>query len=315
MALAISRAMLAAAGGLIAYLDHVGRGTLPLLLPPRMRSAGETMLMDEATRASLEILSAQSGGREGSLIAAVDRCVTGAGARLLAEDLAAPLLDVQAIQQRLALVQWLHNDPIGRADLREAMRSVPDLGRALGRLVAGRGTPRDLGQIRDGLRDASQIRDFLGGLPDQPASLAQLLPNLRGHGALIDVMERALVPSPPTERHNGGYIADGYDASLDDLRSTSGDARRAIAAMEARYRADTGISALKIKHNGVLGYFIEVPNKHADALMAPDSGFTHRQTWPVQSGSIRSRCMKKQPGLQRLADMPWPQKKLILMVW
>ena len=294
-----SRAMLAAAGGLIAYLDHVGRGTLPLLLPPRMRSAGETMLMDEATRASLEILCAQSGGREGSLIAAVDRCVTGAGARLLAEDLAAPLLDVQAIEQRLTLVQWLHNDPIGRADLREAMRSVPDLGRALGRLVAGRGTPRDLGQIRDGLRDASQIRDFLGGLPDQPASLVQLLPNLRGHGTLIDVMERALVPSPPTERHNGGYIADGYDAALDELRSTSGDARRAIAAMEARYRADTGISALKIKHNGVLGYFIEVPNKHADALMAPDSGFTHRQT---MAGAVRFNSIALHEEATRIAE-------------
>ncbi len=294
-----SRAMLAAAGGLVAYLDHVGRGTLPLLLPPRKRATGDTMLMDEATRASLEILSAQSGGREGSLIASIDRCVTGAGARLLAQDLAAPLLDVHAIEQRLALVHWLHNDPISRADLREAMRSVPDLARALGRLVAGRGTPRDLGQIRDGLRDARRIHDFLDRLPDQPEILEQLLPNLTGHGSLIDLMERALVASPPTERHNGGYIAEGYDAALDDLRSTSGDARRAIAAMEARYREDTDISALKIKHNGVLGYFIEVPNRHADALMAPDSGFTHRQT---MAGAVRFNSVALHEEATRIAE-------------
>ncbi|MDZ4138419.1 MAG: DNA mismatch repair protein MutS, partial [Erythrobacter sp.] len=88
----------------------------------------------------------------------------------------------------------------------------------------------------------------------------------------------ALVPSPPTERSSGGYIADGYDAALDELRATSGDARRAIAAMEARYRDETGIATLKIRHNGVLGYFIEVAARHADRLMAADSGFTHRQT-------------------------------------
>ena len=294
-----SRAMLAAAGGLIGYLDHVGRGTLPLLLPPVMRSAGQTMLMDEATRTSLEILTAQSGGREGSLIAAVDRCVTGAGARLLAEDLAAPLLNVGAVEARLSLVHWLHNDPISRAELRETMRAVPDLGRALGRLVAGRGTPRDIGQVRDGLRDARRIGEFLGNLPDHPALIGELLPRLRGHSALIDLLERALVPAPPTERQNGGYIAEGYDAALDDLRSTSGNARRAIAAMEARYREDTGISALKIKHNGVLGYFIEVPSKHADALMAQDSGFTHRQT---MAGAVRFNSIALHEEATRIAE-------------
>jgi DNA mismatch repair protein MutS len=294
-----SRAMLGAAGGLIAYLDHVGRGTLPLLLPPMRRSAGETMLMDEATRTSLEILSSQSGGREGSLIAAIDRCVTGAGARMLADDLAAPLLDRQVIEQRLSLVQWLHGDPLNRAQLRETMRAVPDIGRALGRLVAGRGSPRDIGQIRDGLRDARSIAEFLGQQPDPPHALAGLLPQMRGHSALIDLLTRALVASPPTERHNGGYIAEGYDAALDDLRSTSGNARRAIAAMEARYRNDTGISALKIKHNGVLGYFIEVPAKHADGLMAPDSGFAHRQT---MAGAVRFNSVALHEEATRIAE-------------
>ena len=275
---AFTRAALAAAGGLIAYLDHVGRGSLPLLLPPVLREGAAGMAMDAATRASLEILESTTGGRTGSLIAAVDRCVTGAGSRLLAEDLSAPLLDVAAIEARLALVQFWQSRPIERAQLREALRGIPDLGRALGRLVAGRGSPRDLGQLRDGLTEAMRLHHWLNGAPDKPVLLDAVLARLTGHGALSDWLSRALVPSPPTERSSGGFIADGYDAALDELRATSGDARRAIAAMEARYREDTGIATLKIRHNGVLGYFIEVSARHADRLMAPDSGFTHRQT-------------------------------------
>lgn len=273
-----TRAMLGAAGGLIAYLDHVGRGSLPLLLPPVARSSAGTMAMDAATRGSLEILESAQGGRAGSLIAAVDRCVTGAGSRLLAEDLSAPLLDTAMIEARLALVQFWRDRPIERASLRDALRSIPDLGRALGRVVAGRGSPRDLGQLRDGLTEAARLHHWLAGAPDAPALLVDVVGKLTGHGTLTDGLARALVPSPPTERGSGGFIADGYDASLDELRGASGDARRAIAAMEARYREETGINSLKIRHNGVLGYFIEVSARHADRLMAPDSGFTHRQT-------------------------------------
>lgn len=294
-----SRAMLAAAGGLVTYLDHVGRGNLPFLLPPVARAGAATLAMDEATRSSLEILQSQQGSRAGSLVAAVDRCVTGAGARQLADDLSAPLLDRSAIEARLALVHWLHDDPLLRADLREVLRALPDIGRALGRVVAARGSPRDLGQIRDGLAEARRIRDFLSAKPDRPALLEQLLPAMGGHGALVDLMQRALVASPPTERSGGGFIAEGYDASLDELRSVSGNARRAIAALESRYREETGIAALKIKHNGVLGYFIEVPAKHADVLMAPDSGFTHRQT---MAGAVRFNSLVLHEEAGRIAE-------------
>jgi DNA mismatch repair protein MutS len=273
-----TRAMLAAAGGLIAYLDHAGRGKLPLLLPPVARSSTATMAMDEATRSSLEIVQAQGGGRAGSLLAEVDRCVTGAGARLLAEDLSAPLTDRLTIEERLALVHEIHRDPLLRADLRELLRAIPDLGRALGRVVAGRGSPRDLGQIRDGLIEARRLHGILVQRQERPALLEALLPHLTGHGALTDLLSRALVPSPPTERSQGGFIAEFYDEGLDELREVSGNARRAIAAMENRYREETGIASLKIRHNGVLGYFIEVSSRHADALMAPESGFIHRQT-------------------------------------
>jgi DNA mismatch repair protein MutS len=293
------RAMLAAAGGLIAYLDHVGRGNLPLLLPPVARAGARHMAMDEATRASLEILVSQQGGRQGSLVAAVDRCSTGAGARLLAEDLSAPLCDRAAILLRLLLVQWLHDDPLLRADLRQVLRALPDIGRALGRVVAGRGSPRDLGQIRDGLAEARRIRDVLAAKPDRPELLERLLPAMGGHGALVDHMQRALVPSPPTERQNGGFIAEGYDAALDELRRVSGNARRAIAALEGRYREETGIAALKIRHNGVLGYFIEVPARHADGLMAPDSGFAHRQT---MAGAVRFNSLSLHEEAGRIGE-------------
>ena len=296
---AFSRPMLAAAGGLIGYLEHVGRGTLPLLLPPVARIGAAHLAMDEATRTSLEILASSQGGRRGSLIEAVDRCVTGAGARQLADDLSAPLTNGTEIEPRLALVQWLHDDPLLRGDLREVLRTVPDLGRALGRVVAGRGSPRDLGQLRDGLSEARRIHDHLNGRKDRPALLDALLPALTGHGALTDHFARALVPSPPTERGQGGYIAELFDHGLDELRQISGDARRAIAALESRYRADTGIAALKIRHNGVLGYFIEVPARHADPLIAPESGFTHRQT---MAGAVRFNAVALHEEASRIAQ-------------
>ena len=294
-----SRAMLAAAAGLIDYLEHVGRGNLPLLLPPVVREASAFMAMDEATRASLEILSGSGGGRKGSLIEAIDRCVTSAGARLLAEDLAAPLTDLAAIRARLELVSWLHDDPLLRGDLRAVLRAAPDIGRALGRIVAGRGSPRDLGQLRDGLGEAQRVQTLLAARTDRPALADGLIPALGGHGALIDLFSRALVPAPPTERASGGFIAGGYDAALDALRDAAGNSRRAIAALEARYREETGTPSLKIRHNGVLGYFIEVPARHADRLMLPDSGFTHRQT---MAGAVRFNALALHEEASRIAE-------------
>ena len=294
-----TRAMLAAAGGLVAYLDHVGRGRLPFLLPPVAREAAGHMAMDEATRASLELLVSAQGARKGSLIDAVDRCVTGAGARLLAEDISAPLTDRETILDRLDLVQWLHDEPLLRGDLRAVLRAAPDLGRALGRLVAGRGSPRDLGQLRDGLAEARRIHDYLSAREDMPPLLNGLLPALAGQGELVDLLASALVPAPPTERGQGGFIAEGYDHALDELRRMAGNSRRAIAALEAKYREETGVAALKVRHNGVLGYFIEVPARHADRLMAPDSGFTHRQT---MAGAVRFNALALHEEAQRIAE-------------
>jgi DNA mismatch repair protein MutS len=273
-----SRGELAAAGGLLAYLDATQKGAGILLDPPRRISRAAHMAIDAATRDSLELTRSISGSVDGSLLGEIDRCQTAAGRRLLCEDIAAPLTDRRAIERRLALVAWLHEDPLRRERLRGRLKAIPDSARALGRLVAGRGSPRDLALLRDGLAAAAALKVELEQEDGRPALLDALLPLLGGHGALVDRLRSALVESPPIEISNGGYIAEGYDAALDALREAASDGRRAIAALEARYRDSTGIVSLKIRHNAVLGYHVEVSARHADRLMASDSGFAHRQT-------------------------------------
>jgi DNA mismatch repair protein MutS len=273
-----SRAELAAAGGLLAYLDATQKGAGILLDAPRRVSRSGHMGIDAATRDSLELTRATSGGVAGSLLGEIDRCQTAGGRRLLCEDISAPLTDRAAIDQRLALVAWLNEDAIRRERVRSALKALPDLGRALARIAAGRGSPRDLALLRDGLAGAAALRNELKIEPERPRLLEALLPRLGGHAALVDRLRSAIMESPPIDASKGGYIAEGYDPALDALREAASNGRRAIAALEARYRDATGIASLKIRHNAVLGYHVEVSAKHADRLMAPDSGFTHRQT-------------------------------------
>jgi DNA mismatch repair protein MutS len=279
-----SRAELAAAGGLLAYLEATQKGAGILLDAPRRVSRASHMAIDAATRDSLELTRSVSGGVAGSLLADIDRCQTAAGRRLLCEDLSAPLTDRAGIERRLALVAWFHQDALRRGRTRQALKAMPDFARGLARLTAGRGGPRDLALLRDGLAAASSLQAELASDADRPPLLESLLPQLAGHGAVIDKLASALVASPPIDSSKGGYIADGYDPALDALRDAASNGRRAIAALEARYRDATGIASLKIRHNAVLGYHVEVSAKHADRLMVPDSGFTHRQTL---SGVVR----------------------------
>jgi DNA mismatch repair protein MutS len=273
-----SRAELAAAGGLLAYLEATQKDAGILIDAPRRVTRASHVAIDAATRDSLELTRSVSGSLAGSLLAEIDRCQTAAGRRLLCEDIAAPLTDRRAIEQRLALVAWLHEDAIRRERVRVALRAMPDFARALSRLAADRGSPRDLALLRDGLGAADALRLALEEEADRPQLLDSLLPRLGGHATLVDKLARALVASPPLDASKGGYIADGYDADLDSLRHAASNGRRAIAALEARYREATAISSLKIRHNAVLGYHVEVSARHADQLMQPESGFTHRQT-------------------------------------
>ena len=272
------RAELAAAGGLLAYLGATQKDAVAFLAAPRRIARAQHMAIDPATRDSLEICRSQAGGVTGSLLHCLDRCVTAPGRRLVAGDLSAPLTDARAIEARLALVQWFHDEPLRRERVRDVLRAMPDIARALGRLVSGRGSPRDLALLRDGLTAAAALKCDLERETERPDLLDVLLPELGGHAALTDRLAFALVPAPPLDASKGGYIAEGYDAALDALRVASSDGRRAIAALEARYRDATGVGTLKIRHNAVLGYHIEVAARHADRLMSADSGFAHRQT-------------------------------------
>ncbi len=284
----IGRAEAAAAGALIAYLGDTGKAALPRLQPPRVHAPGGTMLIDAATRASLELTRSAAGSRSGSLLDCIDCTVTGAGARLLAADLAAPLTDAPAIGARLDMVGWFAVDGIARSRTRESLKRAPDLERALGRLAVGRGGPRDLAMIRDGLTAAVTLQAQLRQAAMSPDLLAATLDRIGAHGADIDALARALVAEPPVDIASGGFIAAGYDDGLDALRSAASDGRRLVAALEARYREQTGVTALKIRHNNVLGYHVEVTATRADALMRADSGFVHRQTLAgvVRFGSV-----------------------------
>ena len=273
-----TRAELAAAGGLLAYLDGTQRGSGVLLDAPKRVARSAHMQIDAATRESLELTRSVSGSVAGSLLGEIDRCVSAPGRRLLAADLSAPLTGKSEIEARLALVSWFHDDQLRRERTRSALKALPDIARAMGRLTAGRGSPRDLAQLRDGLAAAETLRAEIQSEADRPLLLNALLPRLGGHQALVDRLTAALVASPPIDASKGGYIAEGYDAELDELRAASSDARKAIAALESRYRGATAVPSLKIRHNAVLGYHIEVSAKHADKLMADGSGFAHRQT-------------------------------------
>ncbi len=273
------RAELAAAGALVDYVELTQKGKLPRLSAPRRLQAGAVMEIDAATRRSLELTRTQTGERKGSLLAVIDCTVTGTGARLLAAWLAAPLTEVPAIEDRLDRVQLFFDQESLRAKLRETLKRCPDIERALTRLTLDRGGPRDLAAIRDALAESAVLRDLAGApsLAPLPKGIAQALDDLGRHGPLVDRLARALAADLPVLTRDGGFIAPGYAPELDQLRTLRDESRRLIAGLQARYQQETGVSSLKIKHNNVLGYFIEVSTNHGDKLLAHED-FIHRQT-------------------------------------
>ncbi|WRH63050.1 MAG: DNA mismatch repair protein MutS [Fuscovulum sp.] len=277
------RAELSAMGALVDYLDLTQRGKLPLLRPPVKEAPGGAMQIDAATRRNLELTQALSGGRDGSLLAAVDRTVTAPGARLLERRVSSPSRDLSVIHARLESVRFLLEQSLLRAELRDALRRVPDMDRALSRLALDRGGPRDMAAIRAGLTQAVSVAARLEGAPVLLADAARALV---GHEALIDLLDQALVAEPPLLARDGGFIAPGFDAELDQARRLRDEGRGVIAGMQADFIADTGIQSLKIKHNNVLGYFIETTSTHAERMLSPplSERFIHRQT---TAGQVR----------------------------
>ncbi|PZX45843.1 DNA mismatch repair protein MutS [Roseinatronobacter thiooxidans] len=274
-----TRAERAALGALVDYLDLTQRGKLPLLQPPARDTAEELVQIDASTRRNLELTQSLSGTREGALLHAIDRTVTAAGARLLERRLASPSRRLDTIMERQQAVTFLHGTARLRGDLRAALKEVPDLDRALSRLSLDRAGPRDLGAIRNAIAQAEEIAALLAQ-QDAPPLLADAATALQGHDALLDLLDAALIAAPPLLARDGGFIAPGHDPDLDEARQLRDEGRSVIAAMQADYASDTGIPSLKIKHNNVLGYFIEVTATHAERMLSEplSSRYIHRQT-------------------------------------
>jgi len=284
---AFSRAELSAAGALIAYLELTQKGAKVALQRLARVSPSHFMGIDAATRRNLELTQTLSGQRTGSLLAQIDRTVTAAGARQLAARLAAPLTDVKAIAARHDAVEAFAKHSELRRKAREALRAAPDIARALGRLSVARGGPRDLANLRDGVKAARGLRDSLkkdslGG--EALSAIEALAQNIAAVSRLSDRLEFLLVEEPPYLARDGGFVKSGAHAPLDEMRSLRDESRRVIAGLEGKYRQQSGVAQLKIKHNGVLGYFIEVGQQHADKLLADKDTFRHRQT---MAGAVR----------------------------
>src|SRR5690349_11038434 len=277
----LTRLEATAAAAAVTYVDRTQVGKHPPLSPPAREASGATMAIDPATRANLELTRTLAGERRGSLLDAIDCTVTSAGSRLLAQRLAAPLTDAPAIARRLDALSAFVADSATREDVRSILRGAPDMSRALARLSVGRGGPRDLAGLRDGIIAADQALGRLEELEQPPQEIAAVVASLRRPPReLAQDYERALSEQLPLIKRDGGFIREGYEPALDEARSLRDASRLVVAAMQARYADDCGVKGLKIRHNNVLGYFVEVTAQHGDKLMSPplNATFIHRQT-------------------------------------
>jgi DNA mismatch repair protein MutS len=276
---------LTAAGALIDYISLTQLQSRPALQPPRRQGQGERLEIDPATRRNLELTQTISGENNGSLLATIDRTVTAAGGRMLATRLAAPLTNVTAIAARHDSVSWALAQPAITGRIMEELKAAPDLERAAARLALGRGGPRDLAAVRESLRAAQRIYLALN-LQQLPTELEAAAQHLQGHTALLDELGRALAEELPLLTRDGGFIAKGYAAQLDEQRTLRDEGKRMIAALQQRALAETGINTLKVKHNNIIGYHFEVSAAQADKLLAPpfNATYIHRQT---MAGAVR----------------------------
>jgi len=276
-----ARLQLAAAAAAITYVERTQIGKRPPLAPPVAERAGATLAIDQATRGNLELMRTLAGERSGSLFTAIDRTMTAAGTRLLAQRLSAPLTDPVEIGHRLDAVDAFVVDGSARDDMRERLESAPDLARALSRIAIGRGGPRDLAAIRDGIFAAAGAVARLSALPQVPRDIGEAVRALRrADPALAGELKQALAEELPAFRRDGGFVRAGYEVALDEARALRDESRRVIAALQIRYAETTGVRSLKIRHNNVLGYFVDVTAQHGEKLLAApfNATFIHRQT-------------------------------------
>lgn len=276
-----TRLELTAAAAIVAYVDKTQVGNRPPLDPPARESLGGALAIDAASRANLELSRTLSGERRGSLLHAIDRTVSGAGARLLADRLAAPLANPDAIRDRLDAVDFFLAETTLRMRLRRDLAGAPDMARALTRISLDRGGPRDLAAIAGGLKAAAQLAADLrdaGGVGPEIDRIAQGLE--AAPADLADRLIAALDDELPLLKRDGGFVRLGFRSDLDESRALRDQSRQVIAALQQTYAETSGIKSLKVKHNGVLGYFIEVAPNYAQAMTSEPLNrlFIHRQT-------------------------------------
>ncbi len=280
----LSRAQIAACALALTYVEKTQFGSKPMLAVPVQAGSGTILHIDAATRANLELTRRLSGEREGSLLASIDRTVTPLGARLLAEHLAGPLMDITKIVARQDAVAWFHNDSAAREDVRKALKQMPDMVRALSRLALERGGPRDLAAIHIGLTAASAVAARMEGRGEAsllPDGLREAVRAATGvDGSLAAHLAAMLEPEPPLNKRDGGFIAQGFDPALDELRTLRDESRRIIAAMQTDFAQLSECRQLRVKYNHFLGYFIEVPQAFGERMVQPplNATFIHRQT-------------------------------------
>ena len=263
-----------AIGLLAAYLFNTQRGASLTFRAPYKFNAGAQLLVDSATWKSLEIdAPLNDGGR--CLLNVLDNTKTAAGARKMRAYLRNLSADAVEICNRQEHVEHMVLNSDVRTTIAGALSRVPDVGRSLARLLAGRGTPRDMRHVCDFLVEIPNIK-IIGARLD--AGLVARIEGIRLHDELALRLRSALVDDLPTFFRDGGVLRDGFDVGLDSMRKLSHGGQETVAAMQSEYATKTGINTLKIKFNNVIGYFIEVPSARATPLMQPESGFIHRQT-------------------------------------
>ncbi|MCW6510348.1 DNA mismatch repair protein MutS [Lichenifustis flavocetrariae] len=296
-----SRVEIAAAATAVAYVTRTQVGARPQLQAPSRIEQSGAMEIDPATRANLELTRTLGGERAGSLIDAIDQTVTSAGGRLLAERLAAPLTDPAAIAERLDAVTWTLVDGATRTRLRALLKAAPDMARALSRLALDRGGPRDLAALRDGLSAARAVAGLLNSASNLPAELLAAAAAAQAVGQeLVEGLAAALADDLPLQKRDGGFVRRGYDPRLEETRALRDETRSVIAALQGRYAEETGIRTLKVKHNSVLGFFIEVSQATGESWLKPPQNalFIHRQT---MAGAMRFATVELSELDQRIA--------------
>jgi DNA mismatch repair protein MutS len=299
---ALSRAELSAAAAVVGYVERTQAGRRPALAPPRRDALSAHMAIDQATRANLELSRTLAGERAGSLLDTIDRTASAAGGRLLAQWLASPLTDPSAIAARQQAIAWFRDDPALGGEVRSRLRATPDIARAMARLALERGGPRDLAGLAAGLDGVAALHVRLSVTEGVPALVAEALAALaRPDCSLAARLLRALADELPLLRRDGGFVRPGYDRDLDDARALRDESRRVVAGLQTRYAQESGVRQLKVKHNNLLGFFVEVPQQAGEAFLKEPLRqiYVHRQT---MAGAMRFTTAELSDLDQRIAS-------------